>query len=413
MTVIKNKTVKSGDASGRGTVAGFKVPFPGRMHGYSEEAVNAVVNVMRNTECQTQGKYLGEFEAAFKDYSGANHAFAVDNCTNALRLAAILCGLKAGDEVIISAYTFCATAIPFGMTGAKIVWADIDEKRRVADPKDIERKITEKTKAIVVVHLLGMPVDMPEILKIAQKHNLRVVEDCAQAPGAAIDGKKVGTFGDFGCFSWHGAKNITTLGEGGFLTVRSDDDAKLVPGIRHNGCRGFEGERERYWVPAMSTVDIDIPGVWPNNFCIGEAQCAAGIEELKTLDEVNAVLISQGEKLKDLLADVEEISFHEIPDGYKMIYHQFVMHFDGSAFGKDRNDLMDILVNDYKIRAIVQYYPLYRYPLFQKLGAGEHDCPVLEKWWDNSFSFPWWCGMDDETLEYLVSSLKTAIAKLK
>ena len=383
------------------------------MYSYTEEEIKTVVDVMRNADGLTQGPYMKQFEEDFREYAGANYAFAVDNATNALRLAAILCRLKAGDEVIIPAYTFCATAIPFGMTGAKIVWADIDEQTRVVDPNDIERKITDKTKVIVAVHLLGMPVDMEAVMAIAEKHDLRVVEDCAQVPGASINGKKVGTFGDFGCFSFHAAKQMTTLGEGGMLIVKSEEDAKLVPGLRHNGCCQFEGERERYWIPAMSNVDIDIDGVWPNNFCIGEAQCALGSMLLKRLDKINDTLIAQAAKLKGDLSDVPELSFHKIPNGYRNVYHQFVMHFDGSALGKTRDDLMDILVNKYKIRAIVQYYPLYRYPLFQKLGAGEHDCPVLEKWWDNSFSFPWWCGMPDETLDYLVSSTKNAIAELK
>ncbi len=407
------KQIKTDDASGRGAVEGFKVPFPGRMHGYSAEAIEAVVEVMRNVEGQTQGSYMQQLEADFKAYSGAKHAFAVDNCTNALRLSGILIGLKPGDEVIVPAYTFCATAIPFGLTGAKIVWGDIDPKRWVMDPADIERKITDRTKAIVVVHLLGMPVDMPAVMAIAKKHNLSVVEDCAQAPGASINGQHVGTFGDFGCFSFHAAKQLTTLGEGGILTVKSDEHAKLIPGIRHNGCCSFEGTRERYWDPAMSNVGLDIEGVWPNNFCIGEAQCAVGIEELKKLDGCNDTLIAQANKLKEALADVEELSVHEIPDGYRHVFHQFVQHFDGSSIGKTRNDLLDILVNEYKIRVIVQYYPLYRYPLFQKLGAGEQDCPVLESWWDNTFSYPWWVGMPDDTLDYLVSSTKEAIAKLK
>lgn len=405
--------VKTDDASGRGSTGGYKVPFPARMYEPNEDEIAAVVAVMRDAEAQTQGAYMRKFQEDFKAYSGVNHAFAVDNCTNALRLAAILCRLGPGDEVIISAYTFCATAIPFGMTGAKIVWADIDEARRVVDPQDIERKITPRTKAIVVVHLLGMPVDMPTVLAIAEKHNLRVVEDCAQAPGAAINGKQVGGFGDFGCFSFHAAKNMTTLGEGGMLSVRSDADAALVPGIRHNGCCPFPGERERYWVPAMSTVDMDIEGVWPNNFCIGEAQCALGSVLLKRLDQTNDILIAQAEKLRAVLKQIPGISVHEIPDGYRNIFHQFVMHFDAPAIGKTRDDLLDLLVFEYKIRAIVQYYPLYRYPLFQKLGAGDHDCPVLEKWWDNSFSFPWWCGIPDETLDYLLDSLKAAVATLR
>jgi dTDP-4-amino-4,6-dideoxygalactose transaminase len=407
------KTIRTGDASGRGSISGFRVNFPARMKPHTEEEINAVVDVMRNAEAQTQGEYLRKFEADFKAYTSANHTFAVDNCTNALRLAAILCRFEPGDEVIIPAYTFCATAIPFGTCGAQIVWADIDKDTWVIDLGDIERKITPRTRAVVAVHLLGMPVDMPAVLDVADRHGLRVIEDCAQAPGASINGQQVGTFGDFGCFSFHGAKQMTTLGEGGMLTVRSDDDAALTPGLRHNGARPYPGDRERYWVPAMSNVDLDLEGVWPNNFCIGEVQCALGSVLLKNLDRTNDTLIAQATKLRSALAEVPELSLVKIPDGYRHVFHQFVMHFDGSEFGKTRNDLLDFLANEAKVRAIVQYHPLYRYPLFQKLGVGEHDCPVLESWWDNSFSFPWWVGMPDETLDYLVSSVKEGVTSLK
>lgn len=407
------QTTKSGDASGRGSVAGYRVNFPARMRAYTEAEIEAVVNVMRNAEVQTQGDYMGKFEADFKAYIGANHAFAVDNATNALRLAAMLCRFEKGDEVIVPGYTFSATAIPFGMTGVKLVFADIDPKRWTIDPKDIEKKITPRTKAVIAVHLLGMPADMPTIMEIAAKHNLRVIEDCAQAPGASIDGKKVGSFGDFGCFSFHGAKNITTLGEGGAITVKSDEDAALLPGLRHNGIRPFPAGRERYWVPAMSNVDIDMENIWPNNFSIGEAQCALASELIKTLDSSTDTTIAQAAKLRAAIADIPELTVAEVPVGVRHIYHQFVLHFNGSAFGKNRNDLLDFLTTEAAVRAIVQYYPLYRYPLFQKLGAGEHNTPVLDDWWDNSFSLPWWIGMPDETLDYLISSLKAGIAALK
>lgn len=411
-SVGMQETIKTDDASGRGSVEGYRVPFPGRMHGYSEEGIAAVVDVMKNADGQTQGQKLRRFEADFKAYTCAPHAFGVDNATNALRLAAALCSLGRGDEVIIPAYTFCATAIPFGATGARIVWADIDPQTWVVDVGDIERKITRRTKAIVAVHLLGMPVDMPRLLRLAERHGLRVVEDCAQSPGASIGGRKVGTFGDFGCFSLHGAKNITTLGEGGVLTVRSAEDAALVSGLRHNGIRAFSADRPRYWVPAMSNVDLDLEGVWPFNFCVGEAQCALGSAELKTLDRVNATLIEQAEKIKRGLSDTPEIQFARVPEGCHHIFHQFVMHFDGKRLGATRDNLVDILVNEHRIRAIVQYYPLYRYPLFRKMGFGDAQCPVLEGWWDDSFSFPWWCGIPDDAIAYLVDSAKKAIASL-
>lgn len=407
-----SKTMK-GDASGRGAAAGYRVSIPARQRPYSEEEIAAVVNVMRNADGQTQGSYMAQFQEDFAAFTGAKHAFAVDNATNALSLAATLCRFQPGDEVIIPAYTFCATAIPFGKAGARIVWGDIHPDTWTIDPEDIRRKITPRTRAIVCVHLLGQPCDMPAILEIAREHDLKVVEDCAQSLDARINGQHVGTFGDYGCFSFHGAKTMTTLGEGGMLVVRSDEDAKLVPGIRHNGCCGFDYPRERYWVPAMSNVDMDIDGFWPNNFCIGEAQCALGSAALRTLTAHTDQIIAQYDKLHALLSDVPEISFSKVREGYRHVHHQYILHFDGSACGKTRDDLLDLLTGKYGIRSIVQYYPLYRYPLFRKLGAGDHDCPVLEAWWDNSFSVPMWCGMSDEVLQTIADAVRSAVADLK
>lgn len=407
------KNMKLSDPSGRGKADGFKVIFPMMQHPYTEEEIQAVVDVMRHAEGQTQGQKLEQFEKDFAAFTGSKYAFGVSNCTNALKLSAIFCGIRPGDEVIVPAYTYCATAIPFGDLGAKLVWADIHPTTWTIDPADIEKKITPKTKAIVVVHLLGIPCDMKKIMDIAKKHNIKVVEDCAQAMDCRIDGQHVGTFGDFGCFSFHAAKTMTTLGEGGMLTVQNDDIAARVPGIRHNGLTAFAGERERYWVPAMSNVDSFLDGQWPQNFCIGEAQCALGSEQLKSVVSNNNILIEQDKKIRQALKDVPEISFPEILPGGRYVVHQYILHFDGSAFGKNRNDLLDLMTGKYGIRCIVQYYPLYRYPLFQKFGMGEADCPVTDQWWDNSFSLPWWCGIGEEDIALMTDSLKSAIEDLK
>lgn len=409
---MSNK-VKLSDPSGRGKVAGYRVIFPAMQHPYTQEEIDAVVHVMKNAEGQTQGDYLEKFEKDFAAFTGSKYAFGVCNCTDALKLAGIFCGVKPGDEVIVPAYTYCASAIPFGDLGAKIVWADINPHTWTLDPDDFEKKITAKTKVVVPVHLLGIPCDMKRIMAIAKKHGIKVVEDCAQALDCRIDGQHVGTFGDFGCFSFHAAKTMTTLGEGGMLTTQSDELAPKIPGVRHNGLRAFEGERERYWVPAMSNVDIDLEGQWPQNYCIGEAQCALGSVQLKSVISNNEVLIEQDRKIREALKDTPEITFPGIVEGGRYVVHQYIMHFDGSAFGKNRNDLLDLLTAKYGVRAIVQYYPLYRYPLFQKLGMGDYDCPFVDKWWNDSFSFPWWCGIDDETIGIMCDSLKAAIADLK
>ena len=138
---VKSVQTQSSDASGRVAVEGYKVNPSPMIRPYTQDQIDAVVKIMSKVQGQTQGSVMKEFEAKFKDYVGSNHAFAVDNATNALRLSAILCRLNPDDEVIVPAYTFCATAIPFGKTGAKIVWADIDPVTWVADPKDIAQSM--------------------------------------------------------------------------------------------------------------------------------------------------------------------------------------------------------------------------------------------------------------------------------
>ena len=251
---------RSDDASGRGSVSGF-VTSPARMQPYGEDEINAVVRVMLDAEVQTQGKYLRQFEEDFRTYTGARHAFAVDNCTNALRLLPSCAVWVRGMRSIIPAYTFCATAIPFGATGAQIVWADMDAATWNINPEDVERKITDRTKAIVAVHLLGMPAPMPAIVEIAQRHGLRVVEDCAQAPGA---------IGHFAAFVLNGERHLWRLRmlqlswreEHDHPEGRRSADRQIWtrmlrwrPGLRHNGCRGFPTGASATGLPAMSNVD--------------------------------------------------------------------------------------------------------------------------------------------------------------
>ena len=199
--------------------------------------------------------------------------------------------------MICPAHTFAASAIPFCHTGASIRWADIDQRSLVVSAETIAPLVNENTKVIIVVHLYGLVCDMDPILELAHERGILVVEDVAQALGATYKGRQAGSMGDFGCFSFHTHKNMTTLGEGGVLTVKDPELAKVVPGFRHNGMRGFEGERENYWTPAMGNVDFDWDGVWPYNFCIGEIQCAAGIKQLERVDQMNANRFGSGREV--------------------------------------------------------------------------------------------------------------------
>ena len=253
--------------------ASLKIDFSGRAHAYTEGEINVVIEAMQNADPLTQGKNLRAFENKFAGYIGSPYVFALCNATAALELAAQVCLFKQDDEVIIPSHTFTATAYPFLKKGAKIVWADIDSHTRVATAETILQRITPRTKAIVVVHLYGYAADMPEIMELAGKYGIKVIEDAAQSLGAEVAGRKSGTFGDLGVFSFHSHKNITTLGEGGMLSVRDERIVRIIPGLRHNGHCDFPFERQDYWMPAMGNVDmpeLDGEYLYPNNYCLGE-----------------------------------------------------------------------------------------------------------------------------------------------
>lgn len=389
------------------------VPWSGRGSAYTEDEVATVVAAMREADPQTQGRFQIEFERRFAAYTGISHAFAVSSCTAALELAAVLCGLQPGDEVIAPGHTFAASVIPFARTGASLRWADIDPDTRVVTVETIEPLIGPRTKVIVVVHLYGLVCDMDPILDLAREHKILVVEDAAQAMGAQYKGRYAGSLGDFGCFSLHTHKNITTLGEGGMLTVRSAQHAEAVPGLRHNGMRGYPDDRPYYWVPAMSNVDFDIDGVWPYNFCIGEVQCALGSKMLERLDTINAERKGRAQRFIGAMADFPELVFQKTPEGCGHSWHLLACRYEGEHYGKTRDDLISFLAFDAGVRAVVQYYPLYRYPMFQKAGFGEANCPETDRFFDNMISFPFHHWMPEDQFTTMISAVRKGLDQMR
>jgi dTDP-4-amino-4,6-dideoxygalactose transaminase len=391
----------------------FKIDWSGRAFDYSPEEIAVVTRVMTTADPMTKGKYLRQFEADFAHYNGSPHAFGVTSATNAIDLAAILSRVGPGDEVLIPAHTFCASAIPFGKTGAKIVWTDIDPATRVVSVESIKQRLTPRTKVIVVVHLYGLMAEMDPIMELARSHNCLVLEDCAQAIGAAYKGRKAGSIGDFGAFSFHCQKNLTTLGEGGVLTLRSEELAEKVPGLRHNGCRPFDYEREDYWIPAMGNVDLDLEGVWPHNFPLAEVQAALASKLLERVDRMNDDRIARAKTFRAAVAGYPELSFQQVSPDHRHVYHLLSAKYDGRAYGKNNHDFLRIMAYEHKIKAIVQYYPLYRYPLFQKMGFGQADCPHVDQFFDNMISFPFQHWMSDQDFSYLMDCTVDTLKRLR
>ena len=389
----------------------FKIPFSGRGHKYTEEEVKLVANVMQTATPLTQGKHRDKFEANFAKYLGVEHTFTTNNATTALELSAQLCQLKKGDEVICPSHTYTSSMYPFIKKGGQPVWADIDPKTKVVSLETIKKCVTTSTKVIIAVHLYGFCInDIEAIASFAKKKNILLVEDVAQAMGTEIDNKKAGTFGDFGIFSLHSHKNLSTLGEGGFLVVKDLKYANIIPMLRHNGHCNFKYDRDKYWVPAMGNVDLpELNGEYlmPNNYCLGEVECALGSKLLERLDDMNQQKRARAIKFIDALSDFECIKFHRV-DSIQHNHHLLV----GVITNGKRDVFMNTMAIEYGIQCVVQYYPLNRYDLYKKLGYEKSNCPNADDFFDNMVSFPFQHWMSDEEFNYMLETTKTVLYNL-
>ena len=392
----------------------MKIDWSGRSHSYSEKDFIFLKKVIQFADPLTQGKYLKIFEKNFSKYLKLpnNNVFGVSSAAGGLEIIASLLQLKKGDEVIVPAHTYCASAIPFLRNNANIIWSDIDFSTRVIDINDIKKKITKKTKAIVVVHLYGFCSDILQLLKLCKKKKIKIIEDCAQALGSQINNKKAGTFGDFACYSFHAQKNITTLGEGGMIYVKNKILASKVKGLRHNGHCDFKFKRKNYWLPAMGNLDIDIKDQLPFKYTLSEVQCAAGILMLRRLDKLNQIRINRAKKFVNQFKNYNELTFHKSFSNKRHVYHLLAAYFKPSK-KINRNDLISILYNKFKIKSAIQYYPLYRYPLFKKANKKNNRCIVAEKFYDNMISFPFHVWMSEKDFNYLIKCTKKSLEILR
>lgn len=293
----------------------------------------------------TQGYYVNRFERLFAEYHGVKHALAVCNGTAALHLALAALGLKPGDEVIVPDLTFVATANAVMYTGAKPVFVDVDPVTWTIDPKLIESAITRRTRAIVPVHLYGVPAAMEAINALAVKYGLFVVEDCAEALGASIGGKKVGTLGDVGCFSFYGNKTITT-GEGGMVVTNDDYLAAVMRLLRGHG----QQEGKRYWHVVLGF-----------NYRLTDLQAAVGCAQMEQLDGIlerrKAVFQEYWERLPFVYFQTEEAGSES---GYWAMAVTLAPRFNRDRVMKD--------LAECGIETRPVFYPVNRLPAYNVPG---------------------------------------------
>ena len=299
--------------------------------------IHSVSKVLRSGAL-AQGPKVKKFEEDFANAINANHCVAVNSGTSALHVALLALGIGKGDEVIVPSFTFAATANSVALTGAKPIFVDIDPTTFNLNPKLIENAITKKTKAIQVVHLYGLPANMPEIMKISRKHGLKIIEDAAQGHLASIDGKFVGTFGDAAAFSFYPTKNMTA-GEGGMIAFRDPDAARSARLLRN------QGMEIRY--------QNEIVGF---NLRMTDIHAAIGIEQLRKLPRWTEI---RQENANYLNANITGVTTPYSPKGFAHVYHQYTIRITSNR------DEFSKRLNECGIGNSVYYpTPVHRLPSF-------------------------------------------------
>lgn len=310
------------------------------------------------------GAQVREFETLVKDYFKVKYAVSVNSATAALHIAVGACGMGPGDEVIVTPYTMSATATSIVMENAVPVFADIEEDTFCLNPSDIEKRITPHTRAVIVVHLFGLSARMDEIMKIAKKHKLLVIEDCAQAPGAIYKGKQVGTWGDIGIFSLNQHKTIT-CGEGGFAIANNDQLALRMQLIRNHGESVVSDIKEE-------RID-DIVGF---NYRMTELEAAVSIGQFKRLNSLNNHRIELADYLRLKLSKLKGLVLPKPDRERKHVYFVFPVKVQESVLGVSRNTLVSALVAEGIPFGGGYVKPIYLEPMYQKkIGYGKQGCP--------------------------------------
>jgi dTDP-4-amino-4,6-dideoxygalactose transaminase len=364
-----------------------------------KEEEREVLKVVRSRWLST-GPVTERFEKAFSEYLGGGFAIAASNGTAALHLALKSLGLKEEDEVILPSFTFIATANVVLYTGANPIFADILSTDDLnISPEEIEKKITKKTKAIMVMHYGGYPCDMEAILRIASRHGLYVIEDAAHAPGAEYRGKRCGLIGDIGCFSFFSNKNLVT-GEGGMVVTRKKTWAERVRRMRSHGMEALSWDKYR---GHLSSYDIREVGY---NYRITEMQSALGFVQLKKLDRNNR---ERGRLIEIYRNGFQGVSGVSIPfSNFKgsPSYHLFPILLGPFI---DRNKVMDRL-KDFGIQTSVHYPPIHLFSFYRKrFGFKRGMLPKTEEVSRREVTLPLHPRMNVEDVKWIVKKVKEVI----
>lgn len=357
--------------------------MPNRMdrgfYRYQEEFEQKALEVLRSG-WYVLGKEVSSFEEEFAAYTGGNYCVGLASGLDALWIAFRLLGIGAGDEVLVQGNTYIASVMGITMNGATPVFVEPDEYFGI-NVKELESKITDKTKAILVVHLYGIATPMDEIVGLCEKYHLKLVEDCAQSHGACYKGKMTGTFGDVGCFSFYPSKNLGAFGDGGAVVVKDEALAKEFRVFRNYG------SEKRYYNKVVGT-----------NSRLDEIQAGLLRIRLSHMEELTQEKIAIASRYTEGIHN-PKIKLPQVPAGSTCIYHQYVIRCE------ERDQLIAYL-NEKEIGTIIHYpIPPHLAEAYRYLGHHEGDFPITEHLAKTVLSIPMYNGMTQEEQETVIEAL--------
>ena len=421
---------EGGITSGYQMNDGVKLKVPYSFFGsiYDKMEEKAILAVLKQ-ESQTMGPQVALFQREFAKRFDVKHAFATSNCTTSMHAATQALGIKEGDEVIVTPITFIATSLVILKERAKPIYADIDPRTFNIDPKQIEDKITRKTKAIYVVHYGGQMCDMDPIMEIARKHSLYVLEDCAHAHGATYKGRQAGSIGDVGCFSFHSLKNMVTLGEGGMITTSNDALTDKIQRMRVMSITHwapdqttweFGGHRlekkgvRDYWIPSHFDV-IDDEGKWGNNYRMNEAQAAVGRAQLLKLDMLVEKRRFNGHYLNEGIKGIKGVTPTWEDPNCTHAFHLYTLCVEPEILGASRDEFLRVLYQEEGIQGILHYQPTYHFTgLKKKYNYPDKLCHNAENFfYAREINLPMNPRLTKNDLDMIIEGVKNTAKKVR
>lgn len=381
-------------------MTGAFIPYGRQM--VDDDDIEAVVDVLRS-DWLTTGPTVPRFEAAFADFVGAEHGVAVSNGTAALHLSMLAADAGPGDEVIVPAMTFAASANCARYAGADVVFADVRDDTLTIDPDHAADLITDATKAIVTVDYAGIPSDLDDLLALSKQHGLTLIEDACHAPGAGYKGRTIGSIADLSTFSFHPVKHLTT-GEGGMVTTNDARLAARVRRLRNHGIDTDFRQREELGTWVYDVAELGF------NYRLSDINCALGLSQLQKLPGWLERRRELADRYEKTFAGTDAIQALRVPGDRVSAWHLYPVRLSSPDHPELRREAFQYL-RDNNVGVNVHYLPVYLHSYYRQMGYEPGLCPIAEKAYEELLSLPMYPHLEEAEQDRVIGLLHDVVPR--